>query len=346
MATNFQYIAKLGGTASGDGNSQFNAPKGMVTDGIYLWVCDTGNHRIKKLTLTGLGFVAHWGDVDVSTGDPTSGTGNTGFSSPTDIILRDGYLFISDTGNNRIKIHRATDGKYINQITGFSSPKGMAMNRQFFWVCNSGSHQIRRYRFSDLSLIESQGSLGAGNTTLSSPEQIAYDPAERVIYIADTVNNRIVKWDAFGFAYRDDFGGTLVIPKGVAVKDYVLYVVELHTITAYETTDLSSQDSEGSDGSGNANISAGAYIIAWQDSLIFSDTGNNRIAVWQNYKVNRAFTSGSTRKITGGFFVDPTVAIGEKVDEDDYTIGGTETKDKTRWIASESDHHALGWVQG
>jgi DNA-binding beta-propeller fold protein YncE len=197
MPSNFAYITKIGGTSAGDGNSEFSVPRGLTTDGNFVWVTDSSNHRIKKLKLSGLTFVAHYGDLD-SSGDPISGTGNTGFNSPQDILYWNDLLFVSDSGNNRVKIHRANDMLFIKELTGFSTPKGLTANRQYLWVADSGNNRISRIKLSTLAVEQNAGSSGSGNQQLNGPTQIAYDAHERVIFISDRSNTRILKWDAFG----------------------------------------------------------------------------------------------------------------------------------------------------
>lgn len=341
MPTNFAYITKLGSTTAGDGNSEFSVPRGLTTDGNYLWIADSSNNRIKKLKLSGLTFVAHYGDLD-SSGDPISGSGDTGFDSPQDILYWNELLFVSDSGNDRIKIHRANDMRFIKELTGFSTPKGLAANRQYLWVADSGNNRISRIKLSTLTVEQNAGSSGSGNQQLNGPTQIAYDAHERVIFISDRANTRILKWDAFGaMTYRDSLGLSST-PTGVAVKDHTLYVLTVTAMTAYDTSTLTSQDTAGSNGTGNTNIAAGSYVLPWRDSLLFTDSSNNRLMVWVNYDSRRARATGDDITIGGDWFEIPIGGIQEGAD---LTIGGSNSSDLVRWVEEQPSNEALAWQE-
>jgi sugar lactone lactonase YvrE len=334
VPTNFAYITKVGGTASGTGELEFNAPRGLATDGSYLYVCDTGNHRIKKLTLKGLQFVAHWGDLD-SNGAPTSGTGNTGFSSPEGIHHREGYLFIADRGNNRIKIHRATDGRYINEFGTLSAPRGVTGNHKYLWVVDSGNSRIVRYDIPTLTADNTAGSNGSGNNQLNGPLGITFDQHERCIYIADNTNTRLLKWNAYEDMTYIAVISSIGSPVSAVVSDDLVYVTLAASITAYDTSTLTSQSVGLSSGTGNGNISTGSYIIAHERNLIFTEIGNNRLQIVYNYRPQRAYDTGESLTIDGQWFVNPTVPIGGDQQGEFVTIGGTAQSDLIRWVEEE-----------
>lgn len=342
MPDNFDFIIKLGGTAAGQTKMTFDSPQGMTTDGRFLWVCDTGNNRVKKLKLQGLSFVSHYGDINVSTGLPIAGTGNTGFDSPEDIVYSPdhGLLFVSDTNNNRIKLHRAYDMAFVNEITGLSAPRGLAVNRQYLWCADSGNSRIVRIKLLDLSIEQATGSNGSGNQQLDDPKQIAYDPHEKVIYVADTSNLRILKWDSHGLmTYRDKITG-LASPVGVGFRDHIVYVMETNLLSAYAAATLARQDSQGSDGTGNLNIKSGGYVLAYRDVLFFTDLDNNRLVAWRNYNAKRALTPDSDQVIPGsGWFDSPLSPI-----SDSGTAIGADLIDRERWTKAELAGGNEAWV--
>lgn len=344
-ATNFSFIKSLGGTSSGTGTATFSTPRGVATDGNYVWIADAGNHRIKQIRLEGLSFVAHWGDIDVSTGLPASGSGDTGFSSPDGILYWNGLIFVSDTGNNRIKIHRSHDGVYINQITGFLSPSGLAGNQQYLWVCDTGNSAIKRIKFSTLAVEQSTGSSGTGVGQLDTPKGIAYDSHERVIYIADQNNSRVLKWEAFGSMTFRDTLTTATLPVGVAVKDHILYVLATFTLTAYSASTLVSQASQGGAGTDNTNIGTGSRLGTYENILLFTDSSNHRLMLWHNYLASRAFASGDSPTIGGSWWNEPITPIGAVIAGETPTIGGTDEASTKRWISEELSHESAAWVR-
>lgn len=342
MPTNLSYIAKVGGTSSGTGETTFNSPRGITTDGTHLWIADSGNHRIKKLMINGLGFVAHYGDLD-SLGAPTSGSGNTGFSSPRDVWYYDGHVFVADGGNNRIKIHRATDFKFIKSFGSLSNPFGLSGSRNSLFVADYGNSRIVKYNLPGLDVAKTFGSSGSGNNNLSQPNQIAYDNHEKVLYIADNGNNRLLKWDAVSGTYRDK--STIASISGVAIKDYFLYIGALSAIKVYDPSTLTQQTTAGSSGTGNTNISSTGYILPYRNLIIFTDLGNHRLMVWYNYRPARAFDSGDSPVIEGEWFENPNIPIGGKQFGEIPVDAGTSQKDLLMWNEEDQQHNAIAWVK-
>lgn len=151
---------------AGDGkpaaDAALNGPEGVAVDNRgRLYIADTGNHRIRMVDAEGI----------IST---VAGTGNAGFSGdggpgitallngPVDVAVdNNGYLYIADTGNHRIRVLDLKLG-IIQTVAGTGFP---------------GFNQAE----------------GAGTeTTLNSPSGLATDPEGRV-YVADTNNNSILQ---------------------------------------------------------------------------------------------------------------------------------------------------------
>jgi DNA-binding beta-propeller fold protein YncE len=79
----------------GDSLKEFLVPQDVAVDGDgYIYVADTGNHRVQK-------FTAH-GGLKIAFGD--SGSAGEQFMSPSGIAVdEDLILYIADTGNDRVE---------------------------------------------------------------------------------------------------------------------------------------------------------------------------------------------------------------------------------------------------
>jgi DNA-binding beta-propeller fold protein YncE len=165
--------------AKGNGNGEFlpfsteaegTGPGGIAVDAAgNIYVADTWNHRMQKFDRDGK-FIAQWGsfinmaDVSAAT-DPEA---NRKFFGPRGVAIGpDGNVYVTDTGNKRVLIF-GPDGSYIRQITSGMSPTRTGPDYPF----NQPGE-------------------------LNEPIGIAVDKAGNV-YVADTNNVRIQKFDAIG----------------------------------------------------------------------------------------------------------------------------------------------------
>ena len=183
LATNA--VTTLAGTAPHPGPNdgigdvaEFDAPGGIATDGVNLYVTDTGSNTIRQIalvsedvtTLAGIAFVA--GSAD--------GVGPLAlFKNPSGLVYDGaGNLYVSDTGNDTIR-EIALDGGNVTTVAGmvgvagevngatplassFNAPLGLALssNPSFLCVADSKNSSIRQIAYT-------AGALGSVSTLAS-----------------------------------------------------------------------------------------------------------------------------------------------------------------------------------
>ena len=149
----------------GGGSVNFNRPNSVAVanDGSLL-VVDTWNYRIQQLDLDGAPL-ATWGQAGEYGFDaPMNPT--DGFWGPRDVVIDGaGRIYVSDTGNKRIRVYTIEDGEAV-----------------FNYDIGSG---------------------GSGPGELDEPSGLAVHPDGR-LFVADTWNRRIAVFDVNG-GRLDDF---------------------------------------------------------------------------------------------------------------------------------------------
>ena len=127
-------------------------------------------------------------------------------------------------------------------VENFDEAKGIAVTPDgvHILVADSGNDRIVRLLASDLTLVDSIGTTGAGDDQYSAPSGIAVHPDGDYFLVADTNNHRIVKCTLSTLGYYDEIG---------------------------------------SNGTGNDNFGAPSAISITADGLFFvvADPNNNRI---------------------------------------------------------------------
>ena len=186
-----------------------NNPTGIAIDSENtLYIADTGNNRIRKITQTGqISTIAGGGD---NTAD--EGTGLTvKLIQPTAVATdRNGNIYIAETGGNRIRL--LTRAGTLTTLAGAQSnlnqPRGLRVTENGDVIfADSGSNTVRRLSSTgDLTIIAGTGAAGftgdggpATSATLNSPSDVALDP-DGSIWISDSGNNRIRKLAVAEFA--------------------------------------------------------------------------------------------------------------------------------------------------
>ncbi len=186
----------------GSGNGLFNRPQGIVATSTHLFVADTDNHRIQKLTLAGA-FVASYGSL---------GSGSNQLRNPQGIELApDGSLWVADTGNHRV-VHLSAALTDLGHTFGtrgtgnlqFEFPHTLAAFGTSLYVADTFNDRVQ------IVDVSSLGGGGGGGTyapdfRISNPGGVAplypaggASAANGTRYVADSGGSRIVQISSGG----------------------------------------------------------------------------------------------------------------------------------------------------
>ena len=218
------FVSSWGGFGAEPG--QFNEPWGIAVGDEYIYVADTWNHRIQKFTLDG-SLVGVFG----ASGSPVPETGDEGlglFFGPRSIILlADGRLLVTDTGNHRMQV-LDTEGTFEYQVGGFGNdlgqmnePVGIAQGPdENIFLADTWNSRVQQYT-TDLYATNEWFVDAWDGTSINNKPYVAVDSAGRV-YITDPEGYRVLIFNADGSyigrfgsfgAERTDFG----LPNGIAI---------------------------------------------------------------------------------------------------------------------------------
>lgn len=221
----------------------FNEPWGIAVSDDYVYVADTWNHRLQIFDLDGnlVDTVGEYGRI----GEGDSG-GSRFFGPRQVIILNDGNLLVTDTGNHRLQA-LSPDGEFLQfvgseglQLGQFYEPVSIAQGPNGnVYVADTWNGRIQRLDPNLISVYEWPIDAWYGESINNKP-YVATDSAGR-LYVTDPEGQRVIIFDEFG-QYLGRFGvfsqgsGSLGLPTGIAVDDEgYIYVVDslLHQVLKF-----------------------------------------------------------------------------------------------------------------
>lgn len=210
----------------GGAHGQFGPIGGLATDAAGdVYVLDSSHNRIQKFSPDGQ-FITDWGHKGSELGQFDFGSSQNYTDPPGGgIAVAGNYVYVADSGNNRIQRFNLSGGEamqwgsYGSAPGQFSYPRGVAANESEVIVSDDDNHRIEK--FSPDGAFEAEaGSYGTGPGQFGFPYGVALDAAGNV-YVADDINHRIDKlspqlgfigaWGGFGSK-----PGQLAFPRALA----------------------------------------------------------------------------------------------------------------------------------
>lgn len=147
-----------------------------------------------------------------------------------------GHVYVTDSGNDRIKDIRKTDLGFVAQFgsTGagddqFEGPWGVCTNGVYIYITDENNNRIKKHLASDFSFVAKFGSVGAGNNNFNVPRAIATDGT--FLYIVDTNNDRVKKHRCDDLSFVGNYTGIangddhdIASPQGVCIQGTNLWI--------------------------------------------------------------------------------------------------------------------------
>lgn len=212
-------IAGTGADGSNNGpgaSATFNAPAGITIDGTYLYVADQVNNLIRKIEIGGdwtvstlAGGATGGGGCDGSDSTCIDDTGTAAqFNWPTGVTYTNGYVYVADMNNNRIRRVNVTSGE-VTTVAGdgnaafaegtgtaaqFSDPHDLTTDGTNLYVVDQDNNRIRQIVIATGAVTTLVGDGTAASTDgtgsdaqLAEPEGITTDGT--YLYFTDWGDN-------------------------------------------------------------------------------------------------------------------------------------------------------------
>jgi NHL repeat len=218
-------VAGFAGDNGEAGVAQFNHPTALAADGEgNLYVADTGNHRIRRIDAVSRVVTTVAGSAEEGFDGDGGPALSASLDSPSGIVFdQQGNLYISDTGNNRIRRVDA-ESRVISTIAGtgetgsddgdvdalsarMNGPTGLAFDklRGRVLVADTGNHVVRSIeRNGTMRPFAGSGRPGfagdggrATDARLLAPTGVGID-AHGLVYVSDTGNHVVRRIAASG----------------------------------------------------------------------------------------------------------------------------------------------------
>jgi len=311
----FEYESYYGGAGNSDGYFMF--PSGVAvapSEGsyLYVYVADTGNHRIQRIRLypdTGSyrgTFNSKWGSY---------GSGNGAFVNPTGVAYspRNDYVYVADQGNHRIQYFDASGsflgkwGSYGNGAGSFKRPWDVEASPRtgYVYVADSGNDRVQYFTPTG-SYLGGWGLPGSASGDFRNPRGVAVTAGTHV-YVTDTGNNRVQYFTLSG-TFLGEWGslgssdGLFKNPSGLAFAgDTNVFVADAGNARVQRFT---------SKGKFEEKIVSTSYITlespvdvdVWPTStrIVLADSGRHRI-VWFRRRDEISVTPASLGRVKALF---------------------------------------------
>ncbi len=205
VTLNAQCVSTLAGSTQGfaDGTgtaAKFNNPYGVAVDGIgNIYIADRLNHKIRKITPSGVVTTLAGSTQGYADGTGTSAQFNSPYAIESDTS---GNLYVADSSNSKIR-KITPSGVVTTFATGVSFPIGVAVDVSGnVYVASNGSQIIKISPSGVVANFAGSSQTGYAdgtgtNAMFSAPRGIAVDASGNV-YVADQNNRRIRKITSSG----------------------------------------------------------------------------------------------------------------------------------------------------
>ncbi len=166
--------ANSGNTDGTGTGALFSGPTNISTDGTNLYVCDSGNHRIRRIVISSAVVTTLAG----STSGNVNGTGTAArFDGPSGLTYSDSGLYVGDQAGTLMR--KVTLGGVVTTVAGtagvstaadgvgtagtFGGIASLTSVGDYLFIADSGDNSIRVFDTTSTDLVTLAGGAGTGS---------------------------------------------------------------------------------------------------------------------------------------------------------------------------------------
>ncbi|HEY6298634.1 MAG TPA: hypothetical protein VIW95_03235 [Candidatus Binatus sp.] len=201
--------ANIAGTEDGTGSAaHFNLPTQIATDGTSLYVADSGNNSIRRITLADFKVKTIAGQSGTS-GKTEGGADKSLFAGPRGVAVDKKAIYVADTGNDVIRMIDLSSLQ-TSTLAGtgeegdkdgpaneaqFNNPGAICTDGAFLYVLDADNHSVRKIDLAaktvtKLTLVN--GHIGSGCALTSDGKQLYFsDTTENAVEVVDTSSGNV-----------------------------------------------------------------------------------------------------------------------------------------------------------
>jgi len=201
--------ANIAGTEDGTGSAaHFNLPTQIATDGTSLYVADSGNNSIRRITLADFKVKTIAGQSGTS-GKTEGGADKSLFAGPRGVAVDKEAIYVADTGNDVIRMIDLSSLQ-TSTLAGtgeegdkdgpaneaqFNNPGAICTDGAFLYVLDADNHSVRKIDLAaktvtKLTLVN--GHIGSGCALTSDGKQLYFsDTTENAVEVVDTSSGNV-----------------------------------------------------------------------------------------------------------------------------------------------------------
>ncbi len=311
----YNYVNQWSGTGSIGFGYVVSVTVSSSTGNVYVF--DNSHNNIQEFTPMG-SFIRSWGSLGSGNGQfHVTGSASTIAFSPVN-----GYIYVADTGNNRIQVF-TQDGTYVTSWGSSGSGNSQFNNAQGLgvspvtgnvYVADYGNNRVQEFSPTGVYITQ-WGSSGSGNGQFNAPNGIAVSPTTGNVYVGDYSNNRIQVFTSSGTYVTQFANGLVSFLEGVAISPVTgnVFVVSAGDSHVLEFTSSGAYVGQfGSSGSGNGKLGFpfSLAVSPFNNNIYIPDPNNGRVEVFSTpFSLPDVTTTGSTNITFNGASVSGSIVF-------------------------------------